>query len=147
MIHHSNFFFQIDKIEALLVPNEEEPQKHRVKIVDPSLNSDYDISLVDHISHSLDKISTFDDFINVPLTDAQNEYKIKIQNLKANLEIITFLDCLELESFRLEKDISPQQRDNILLSLNLDIEQFNPDRFVYPRDEKAEDILFFFHIF
>lgn len=51
---------------------------------------------------------------------------------------LTFLDTLELELFRLQHKISPQERDSILLELKLDIEKFNPDRYIYPRDEKTE---------
>ncbi len=59
---------------------------------------------------------------------------------------LTFLDTLELEEFRLERKISSQQRDVILLRLKKEIEMFNPDRFIYPREEKTENILSKIHI-
>lgn len=60
-----------------------------------------------------------------------------LEKLQLN-DHLTFLDTLELECIRLERDITPQQRDAILLSMRLNIENFNPDRYIYPRDEKTE---------
>ncbi len=54
---------------------------------------------------------------------------------------MTLLDTLELEYFRLAKGMTPQQRDSVLLNLKLEIEDYNPDHFFYPRDEKTESIL------
>ena len=51
---------------------------------------------------------------------------------------LTFLDTLEIENFRVERKIPPQERDKIILNLKLNIEVFNPDRFIYTRDEKTE---------
>jgi hypothetical protein len=61
-----------------------------------------------------------------------------IQKLMHNIK---FLDALELEYFRLSNGISAQLRDSILLEklpFKIDIQQLNPDRFVFVRDEKTE---------
>lgn len=52
--------------------------------------------------------------------------------------LLTFLDTLELEYFRISSNITPQERDTLLLENKYDIESFNPDRFIHPRDEKTE---------
>eukprot|EP01114_Cavostelium_apophysatum_P021693 TRINITY_DN7639_c0_g1_i1.p1 TRINITY_DN7639_c0_g1~~TRINITY_DN7639_c0_g1_i1.p1 ORF type:complete len:1285 (+),score=251.78 TRINITY_DN7639_c0_g1_i1:18-3872(+) len=71
---------------------------------------------------------------SIPNGTLQYEEAIK----KKNINQLLFLDALELEMIRLERGISPQERDTILLNLKLNIDSFNPDRFIFPRDEKAE---------
>jgi len=58
--------------------------------------------------------------------------------LNNSIDGLTFLNTLELELFRLEKTLSAQRRDSILLELRVEIDSFNPDRFIFPRDEKTE---------
>jgi len=58
-------------------------------------------------------------------------------NNHAFLSSNSFLDTLEIEHARLERNIAPQQRNAILLEMNLNIESFNPSRFFVPRDEKT----------
>lgn len=70
--------------------------------------------------------------------------KLKLRKPKnPNLPIkLTFLDTLELEYCRLKNQVTATQRDAILLNLkeNIDINHFNPNKYVYLRDEKTENI-------
>lgn len=153
------------------MPKEEEPKKHRVQIIDPKIEDAHSSpprvnnSLPITVSPEKTAVISPNDFSQIPLTPGfnlenkslfhffiyfsieQQEYKDKVLKFTDNLDAIAFLDCLELEHFRLEKGITPQQRDSILLGLKLEIETFNPDRFIYLRDEKSEDILFLFNPF
>jgi hypothetical protein len=51
---------------------------------------------------------------------------------------LTFLDTLELEYFRRMMMITPRQRDSVLVNLDQVIEDFNPSRFVFLRNEATE---------
>ena len=70
--------------------------------------------------------------------DSLGDYVQRVQQKQENSEELSFLDTLELEHARLSRNLSSRTRDSLLLRLNLDIESFNPDRFIYPRDEKTE---------
>ena len=59
-------------------------------------------------------------------------------NKAGGVKNITFLDTLELEYVRVEQGILPNQRDSILLKLEVEIETLNPDKFINSRDEKTE---------
>jgi len=51
---------------------------------------------------------------------------------------LAFLDTLELEYFRRMMMITPRQRDTVLVTLDLVIEDLNPSRFVFLRNETTE---------
>jgi hypothetical protein len=54
---------------------------------------------------------------------------------------LTFLDTLELEYVRVEQGLLPRQRDSVLLNMEIEIENLNPDKFINSRDEKTETSL------
>ncbi len=85
-------------------------------------------------SGSKDKLGNFE--------QVQQDYINKVQEKLENVDELSFLDALELEFERLLLKITPNLRDSALMNMKLEIETFNPDRFIYPRDEKTEDILF-----
>ena len=61
-----------------------------------------------------------------------------VLTVSSNNGQLKLVDTLELEYFRLVMLITPAQRDNVLLELGLTIEDFNPSRFVYLRNETTE---------
>ena len=70
----------------------------------------------------------------------KDKIKEKLKKIEKGEEL-TFNDTLELEYIRVTHKVTPQERDILLLDLKTEIELFNPDRFIYLRDEKTEVVL------
>ncbi|KAJ5076309.1 phosphoinositide phosphatase sac9-related [Anaeramoeba ignava] len=68
------------------------------------------------------------------------EYQLHVKHLlkeaKQKNRSFTFLDTLQLELTRIQLSISASDRDTILLNFGCRINDFNPHRFIFPRDEK-----------
>jgi len=67
-------------------------------------------------------------------------YARTVQNALLNKEeqSLDFTDTLELEYLRLTLGLTTAQRDQVLLGLRQSIDSYNPCRFIFLRDEKAE---------
>eukprot|EP01119_Soliformovum_irregulare_P005363 TRINITY_DN1712_c0_g1_i1.p1 TRINITY_DN1712_c0_g1~~TRINITY_DN1712_c0_g1_i1.p1 ORF type:complete len:1070 (-),score=343.78 TRINITY_DN1712_c0_g1_i1:1264-4473(-) len=72
------------------------------------------------------------------LTPRETLYFKKVKDTIELTDGLNLLDVLELELTRLENFISAQRRDEILLLLNQQIPNFNPDSYIYFRDERTE---------
>jgi hypothetical protein len=63
------------------------------------------------------------------------------QKLSSPKSILNFNSSLELDLERLKLNITPQQRDTILVNSGYNVDSFDPNNFVYVRDEKVESFL------
>ncbi|KAJ5067526.1 phosphoinositide phosphatase sac9-related [Anaeramoeba ignava] len=72
--------------------------------------------------------------------EVQQEYYEAVQSLisriRSNETNLNFLETLQLELLRFELGLTTFDRDYILLKLGCRIQDFNPHRFIFPRDEK-----------
>lgn len=68
-----------------------------------------------------------------------SEYLKKVLSLKSALP--SFTDAIELDYIRLKAKMSRQDRDEVLVGQGYNISNFDPNRFVYKRDEKIENTI------
>lgn len=77
----------------------------------------------------------FDDDDNKKKEDNKKEY---VKMLKENP---TFTEALILDSMRLKFGITTQERDDILVNKGFKVKHFDPNQFVYKRDDKIETLV------
>jgi hypothetical protein len=75
--------------------------------------------------------------------ELENQKKIEIKKeytsrIKSNL---SFTEALELDLFRLKSKMTTDERDDILVQQGFKLSNFDPNQFIYKRDDKIEGII------